>query len=317
MNYIVFDLEWNQSPRGKAGEVKGLPFEIIEIGAVKLDSRRRIVDTFQQVIRPAVYRTLNYRTREIVQIGREELQNGMAFPEAARNFLNWSGGDSIFCVWGNVDLSELQRNLRYYGMLGLMKGPLHYYDVQKMFAVQYEDMKSRRSLEYAADFLHLDKSDQFHRALSDAEYTAKIFQTIDMDIALAYDSIDVYQNPKSKTEEIHTVYNGYTEYISREFGSKEAAMSDPEVLSTHCCICGRKSRKRIRWFSVNSRYYYSIAECPEHGLLIGKIRMKHNDDGGIFVIKTIRRCSLSEAEMIRGRKTRLTTRRRKKRNAGA
>ena len=31
MHYIVFDLEWNQSPRGKAGERAGLPFEIIEI----------------------------------------------------------------------------------------------------------------------------------------------------------------------------------------------------------------------------------------------------------------------------------------------
>ena len=63
MNYIVFDLEWNQSPRGKAGEVSRLPFEIIEIGAVKLDKDRNEVDRFQQVIRPAVYRTLNYRTR--------------------------------------------------------------------------------------------------------------------------------------------------------------------------------------------------------------------------------------------------------------
>ena len=37
MEYIVLDLEWNQSPRGKAGERRGMPFEIIEIGAVKLD----------------------------------------------------------------------------------------------------------------------------------------------------------------------------------------------------------------------------------------------------------------------------------------
>ena len=39
MNYIVFDLEWNQSPNGKERENPRLPFEIIEIGAVKLNSR--------------------------------------------------------------------------------------------------------------------------------------------------------------------------------------------------------------------------------------------------------------------------------------
>ena len=33
MNYIVLDLEWNQSFRGKEYTVLGLPFEIIQIGA--------------------------------------------------------------------------------------------------------------------------------------------------------------------------------------------------------------------------------------------------------------------------------------------
>ena len=32
MNYIVLDLEWNQSPLGQAGEHPRMPFEIIEIG---------------------------------------------------------------------------------------------------------------------------------------------------------------------------------------------------------------------------------------------------------------------------------------------
>ena len=38
MDYIILDLEWNQG----AGEVteKNLPFEIVEIGAIKLNSRR-------------------------------------------------------------------------------------------------------------------------------------------------------------------------------------------------------------------------------------------------------------------------------------
>ena len=36
MNYIVFDLEWNQSPGGKKYSNSRLPFEIIEIGAVRM-----------------------------------------------------------------------------------------------------------------------------------------------------------------------------------------------------------------------------------------------------------------------------------------
>ena len=41
MDYIVLDLEWNQSPNGKEDSVEHLPFEIIEIGAVKLDEAFR------------------------------------------------------------------------------------------------------------------------------------------------------------------------------------------------------------------------------------------------------------------------------------
>ena len=45
MNYIVFDLEWNQSPGGKRWSNSRLPFEIIEIGAVKLNEKKEIVDS--------------------------------------------------------------------------------------------------------------------------------------------------------------------------------------------------------------------------------------------------------------------------------
>ena len=37
MEYIVLDLEWNQSNTGKEDAVEKLPFEIIEIGAIKLN----------------------------------------------------------------------------------------------------------------------------------------------------------------------------------------------------------------------------------------------------------------------------------------
>ncbi|MFR6581963.1 MAG: hypothetical protein ACLURP_08015 [Ruminococcus sp.] len=47
MNYIVFDLEWNQSPGGKRWSNSRLPFEIIEIGAIKLNEEKEIVlDSF-------------------------------------------------------------------------------------------------------------------------------------------------------------------------------------------------------------------------------------------------------------------------------
>ena len=55
MNYIVFDLEWNQSPGGKRWSNSRLPFEIIEIGAIKLNEEKEIVDSFlSSLIKPQV-----------------------------------------------------------------------------------------------------------------------------------------------------------------------------------------------------------------------------------------------------------------------
>ena len=312
MNFIVFDLEWNQCPYGKDRENKALPFEIIEIGAVKLDAERNYVDSFEQIVRPTVYKNLNYRTKEIVHMNSQMLRKGKLFPDAVREFLLWAGHDSVFCTWGPGDLTELQRNMKYYHLLHLLKGPLHYYDVQKLYAVQHETMDKRRSLESAVDHLQMSKDRDFHRADADAWYTARLFQTIDMDVVMAYDSIDAYQNPKTKTEEIHTVYNGYSKYISREFLNKEDAMKDPEVVATHCCRCGKKARKKIRWFSVNSRNYYCVAVCPEHGLLKGKIRMKHTDDGHVYVVKTIKISSEPEADSIRKKRNGLREKRHRK-----
>ena len=64
MNYIVLDLEWNQSPRGKAGKHAQMPFEIIEIGAVKLDQDRKIVGKFNEVVHPAVYKQLHFKRKK-------------------------------------------------------------------------------------------------------------------------------------------------------------------------------------------------------------------------------------------------------------
>ena len=117
MNYIVFDLEWNQCPYGKERENDKLPFEIIEIGAVKLNEQFEIIDNFQCLVQPMVYKKLHYRTQDIIGLSMKDLEKGSPFYRAIREFLKWCGEDRIFCTWGSMDLLELQRNMKYYGVL--------------------------------------------------------------------------------------------------------------------------------------------------------------------------------------------------------
>ncbi len=313
MKYIVFDLEWNQCPEGKGREDARLPFEIIEIGAWKLDESREIIDQFHVIIKPQVYKWIHSRTREVIHVDYKSLVHGIPFPEAVSQFLTWCGEDCRFCTWGDLDLMELQRNMKYYHMEELLKGPIFYYDVQKLFSLSCEDGKSRKSLEYGIDSLGLPKNDEFHRALEDAKYTAAIFRKLDMEELLHYYSVDVYQNPKSKKEELHIYYPLYEKYISREFVSKEAAMKDREVCSTRCPHCRKPARRKIRWFSANTRHYYSLSWCEEHGFVKGKIRMKKAENGNCYVVKTIKSVDAQEAENIRKKQEFIQAKRKQKR----
>lgn len=314
MNYIVFDLEWNQCPYGKDRENKNLPFEIIEIGAKKLNSDREVIDEFHQIIKPAVYDQLHFRTKEIIDIEKEILDSGTPFPAAVRNFLEWCGKSASFCTWGSTDLIELQRNMKFYGLLDLIKGPLKFFDVQKLFAIEYEESKSRRALEYAIDFLNIEKMKDFHRALFDAYYTAEIFRKIHHETIWSNYSIDCYQNPKSKKEEIRVDFETYEKYISREFLTKEVAMKDREVTSTRCFLCDKNVKKKIRWFSLNTKIHFCLAYCPEHGYLKGKIRMKKTDEGKVYVIKTVKLTDEKEVNLIREKRESLRKKRQLKRH---
>ena len=91
MNYIVFDLEWNQSPGGKKYSNSRLPFEIIEIGAVKMNEQREVVDIFQRLVKPQVYNWIHDSIHEVIHVDYKDLADGVPFQQAVREFLKWRG----------------------------------------------------------------------------------------------------------------------------------------------------------------------------------------------------------------------------------
>ena len=316
MHYIVFDLEWNQSPVGKKGSIEHLPFEIIEIGAIKLNEKKEAVDHFHRLIKPQVYHRIHNSIHEVIHMDYKDLAYGEPFPEAAEEFFRWCGeGDPEwkFFTWGNQDVMELQRNLKYYQLLELLPGPVFYYDVQKLFGLAFEARKSQRSLEYAVDFLKLEKQMDFHRALEDAWYTAQVLARIGDECIFPYSSLDVYQNPKTKGEEIHLSYPTYDKYVSREFPDREVLMHDREVVSTRCPLCGKTAKKKIRWFPYGQKNCYSLSVCKEHGYVKGKIRIRKAEEEQYYTVKTVRCIDEEEAEEIRKKREQLRKKRKQAR----
>ncbi len=313
MNYIVLDLEWNQCPAGKAAENALLRFEIIEIGAVKLDESLALTDRFHEVIRPQVYRELHYKTKEIISLRAIDFANARSFPEVAEDFFAWCGEDAVFCTWGTADLTELQNNLAYHQMASPFPFPLLYYDIQKIFSITYEDRKSRRSLEHAVDFLGIPKTIPFHSALSDAHYTSLIMQRLTPEQILSNSSVDYYQTPENRRQEIRLNYETYSKFVSRPFRDKVQAMKDRNVTATACCKCGKPAQKRIRWFPIGGSNYICLAHCAAHGYMKGKIRLRHRRDDLCYAIRTVKAISPEEAYEIREKKEVLRLKRRLRR----
>ncbi|WP_455717572.1 exonuclease domain-containing protein [Anaerosporobacter sp.] len=298
MNYIVVDLEWNQSPYGKEAEIKEIPFEIIEIGAVKLNENKEVISSFSRLIRQQGFNDIHSITKEIIHIEISDLVEEETFEYVIKEFFVWCGEDYRFATWGNMDLIELQRNIDYYGLEGYIDKPIPFYDVQKLFALDYFKDRKPRTLEFAVDKVNILKDEEFHRAYVDAKYTADIFKLLDQNIVDRNYSIDYYHNPKTKAEEIHLHYETYYKFISREFESKELIMANKDINSVICHKFNQRITRKIKWFTTNSKTYYSLGYCKKHGYIKAKIRIKKAVNNNVFAVKVVKIITEEDAQLL-------------------
>lgn len=314
MNYIVFDLEWNQG-NANSEDAAHLPFEVIEIGAVKLNDACVMVNEFSCLVKPEVYHEMNQITSKLIHLQMQELERGKPFREVAGDFLDWCGSEEhMFCTWGNLDLTELQKNMEYHKMTNLSEGPIAFLDVQKLFSLAYEDGRSRRALEYAVDELKIEKDIPFHRAFGDAYYTAKVLSCVFQKDSrvLRRVSYDMHHPPVRREDEVKVQFDTYAKYISRQFPNKAEALADREVSSSKCYLCHRNLRKKLKWFTPNGRHYYCLAYCEKHGYLKGKIRIRRSGNGMVYVVKTTKLIAREEADDIVQRRTHAAESRRRR-----
>jgi hypothetical protein len=77
----------------------------------------RWLSEFSELIKTSgIRQNARYITQRLIHLQMEQLMTGNPFPEVMGKFLEWCDREYIFCTWGNLDLIELQRNMRHYGM---------------------------------------------------------------------------------------------------------------------------------------------------------------------------------------------------------
>ena len=95
MNLIVFDLEWNIGYQPKTflyhGTELTLRGEIIQIGAVRINARGDVLDTFEVNLRPRIFRKLQHHIAKVTGLSQGDLDAGLPMKEGLQKFLDWAG----------------------------------------------------------------------------------------------------------------------------------------------------------------------------------------------------------------------------------
>jgi DNA polymerase III epsilon subunit-like protein len=246
MNYIVFDLEWNQPPdeRSIIQEPVYLNGEIVEIGAVKLDDSFRPVDELRLYIKPQFYTRMH---REIVLLTgiRDKLlaEQGIPFPEAYQKFIDWCGEEYVFMTWSTNDMPMLIDNMVLHG-IDLSDLP-ECCDVQRIFSREIMGGSTQYSLESALTLMK-EKGDKAHDALHDARNTAKICNHLDLDQYLGeYTSRLFAEKPGGK-----------------RYSCRREVLNDAALLEFRCPWCGQPIKSEP-WLALSSGTPIAYGICPD------------------------------------------------------
>jgi len=196
MQYIVLDLEFNQDPdsltssdslissnsslnNNNLSTKKKYIYEIIQIGAVKLDENLNLAGTFNRLVKPTIYATISPYITELTGITPEKLQSEMDFCHVYNDFIEFIGDENTtLCVWGITDIKTLYKNVSYHHLDETLL-PQKYINLQPYASVHLgQSRKKLLSLSYCAGALGIKTGSPFHDAFNDALYTAEIFKIL-------------------------------------------------------------------------------------------------------------------------------------------
>ncbi len=176
ISYIVFDLEFNQSSEDK--EHRLLNFEIIQIGAIKMDEHFNVIDKFNKLVKPSVNLQLHPYVKSLVNIDETSLNNSEKFPKVFNDFLEFLDNNSIFVVWGKEDIKVLLNNANFHNLQCDLL-PKMYIDIQNYGNKYFNIRKGLKiGLKKAVELLEINNTDNFHDAFYDAFCTAEVFKKL-------------------------------------------------------------------------------------------------------------------------------------------
>lgn len=229
MNYIVFDLEFNQdfsSIQVSSNEYIKHPFEIIQIGAIKLDSSFKTLGSFNSYIKPTIYSKVNSFITELTGITTEDLSLEEIFPVVYNSFISFIADDeTTFCTWGISDIKELYNNVDFHKLDSKLLSK-KFINIQP-YAAKVLGLTSKKlpNLQFTVEELNIEVSCNFHNALNDAYYTSEVFKKIYTSSIKTNIYDPSYVKKRTIKEKIEIDYNALIKQFSKMY---ERPMTEEE-----------------------------------------------------------------------------------------
>lgn len=291
MHYILMDLEWNQPLSHLSAQYrrfgKQLMFDLIQIGAVKLNEDKKMIGSFNQFIQPGLYKKLHPRISRITGISQDDLYGMPGFEAALDRFVSWCGDEFALITWGCDDISVFQQNLNFYLKEECSMPPV--YDLQRLYGEQNgNNTKNRAGLQSAMKALGLSASAEhpFHSAVDDAYYTALLFQRMQ-------DPQDVLNHPQTVRELIPNKNARDIQSDDLRFTSIQQALESKPAQQPNCPACGKRLSIPEGYVPMRGDTWRALADCKEHGLVFVDLILDKSPQG---MNRVRRRASLSDQQ---------------------
>ncbi|HLP71804.1 MAG TPA: 3'-5' exonuclease [Bacteroidales bacterium] len=173
MIYIIMDLELTCWKDNKDFKLQ----EIIEIGAVKLNSGFEKIDEFDVFIRPIENPLLSEFCHDLTHITQKDVDGASTFNNVLPEFIEWIGAEAyVLITWGNFDLTHMQVDCKRHKI----KFPKHLSRNPVNLKQHFADFRHIRpcGMDQALQMLNIPLTGKHHRGIDDARNISKIAKRI-------------------------------------------------------------------------------------------------------------------------------------------
>lgn len=242
-NYLIVDFEMCMVKGSAKKKMHGEKQEIIQIGAVMLDRKHRIVDEFSSYVKPE-YGKVDEFIENLTGISQEQVENAPKLRSVLMAFADWIGERKVVVLsWSNSDYQQLQmemsvKKIKHHKIENLLD---EWVDFQRSFDKML-GLKNQFALEDAMHIGRVEMMGRIHDGLCDAYNTARLFVKVQRQSAFQLEMVPISTYAEKET---HLSFS-----LGELFTPELLAQIEPVEESEECVIEESPSKEWSIWRKI-------------------------------------------------------------------